>query len=397
MRGDRRFTFKLVVLTATMLLLAAGPIEAVTLTDLNSAENKLNSTRAKIREGDAGKARLAAEIKSADDQLGAVEGQLRQLDDQVGSAREAKNTVTAELNRLRAELAKTQTKLDKATARLNRLTISLNRRAGSTYKNGDVSFLEVLLEARDFSDFIGRFHLLQALVSLDARLVRNIKTTKAGIEKARATIDRDRAETQARENTLATEVSRLQGLLSAQVAKRNEVTTSINAKERMMVRIDQDKQAWLAAEAEFSASAARIRQQLSQGVGAPVVGTRSTSGFIWPVSGTVSSEFGQRWGRRHEGIDISVGYGTSVAAAKAGRVAIADWYGGYGKLVVIDHGGGVTTWYGHNSEFVVGVGQQVSQGQVISKAGSTGHSTGPHVHFEVRIDGNPQNPRNYLP
>ncbi len=99
----------------------------------------------------------------------------------------------------------------------------------------------------------------------------------------------------------------------------------------------------------------------------------------------------------HEGIDISVPYGASVVASKAGRVAIADWYGGYGKLVVIDHGGGVTTWYGHNSEFSVGVGAQVAQGQLIARAGSTGNSTGPHVHFEVRINGNPQNPMNYLP
>lgn len=397
MRGNRKFTVKLVVLTATMLLLTAGPIQAVTLKDLNSAESKLNSTRAKIREGDAGKERLGAEIKSADDQLGALEDQLRRLDDQVGKAREAKNTVTAELNRLRAELAKTQNKLDKATAKLNRLTIALNRRAGSAYKNGEVSFLEVLLDARDFSDFIGRLNFLQALVSLDARLVRDIKTTRAGIEQARATIERDKAETQARENTLATEVNRLQGLLFAQVAKRNEVQASVDAKEQMMTKIDQDKQAWLAAEAEFSTSAARIRQQLSQSSAAPVIGTPSTSGFIWPAAGPISSPFGPRWGRMHAGIDISVGYGSPVVAAKAGRVAIADWYGGYGKLVVIDHGGGVTTWYGHNSEFTMSVGQRVGQGQVIAKAGSTGRSTGPHVHFEVRVNGNSQNPKNYLP
>ncbi|MDP1808390.1 MAG: peptidoglycan DD-metalloendopeptidase family protein [Actinomycetota bacterium] len=397
MRSSLRF--KLVsVLTGTMLLLAAGPVLAVTQADLRSVESKLNATKAKIREGDASKAALGQEIKTADDQLGALENQLRQLNDQAVKAREAKNTITAELDRLRRELAKTQSKLDKATARLKRLTISLNRRAGSAYKNGEVSFLEVLLDANDFSDFIGRFRFLQTIVNLDAKLVRNIKTTKAGIEKARATIDKDRAATQAREDALAIEVKRLDGLASAQLAKNNEVKASINSKQQLIAKIDSEKDSLLTEEAQEDASAKRILAQLAQqGGAAPVVGTPSTSGFIWPVSGPITSGFRPRWGRMHTGIDIGVSYGTPVAAAKAGRVAITDWYGGYGNLIVIDHGGGVTTWYGHNSKFTVGVGQQVSQGQIIAKAGSTGNSTGPHVHFEVRINGNPQNPINYLP
>lgn len=384
-------------LTGIMLLLTAAPVWSVTTSDLNTVENKLNETRAKIRAGDAGKARLGQEVKAADDQLGALESQLRQLNEEAGKARAAKNTITAELDRLRAELAKSQSKLDKATAKLKRLSKSLNRRAGNAYKNGEVSLLEVLLDSQDFSDFITRFRFLQTIVNLDATLVREIKTTKAGIEKARATIEKDRAATQLREDELAVEVDRLDGLAYAQLTKNNEVKASIDAKEQMMAKIDSDKQAWLASEAEFSASADRIRQQLSQGGAVPVVGTPSTSGFIWPASGPVSSPYGPRWGRLHAGIDISVPYGASVVASKAGRVAIAEYYGGYGNLVVIDHGGGVTTYYGHNSGFAVSVGQQVGQGQLIARAGSTGNSTGPHVHFEVRVGGTAQNPRNYLP
>ena len=99
----------------------------------------------------------------------------------------------------------------------------------------------------------------------------------------------------------------------------------------------------------------------------------------------------------HNGIDIATPTGSAVAASKAGKVVIASWYGGYGNLVVIDHGGGVSTWYGHNSAFSTSVGRQVAQGQVIAKAGSTGNSTGPHVHFEIRFNGNPMDPRPYLP
>jgi len=398
MRGGRRFAYKLVsALTAVWLLLAVSPVGAVTENDLRNVESKRNAARAKIREGETGKQQLNSEIKAADDQLGGLETELRQLDEQAGQAREAKNKITAELDRLRADLARSQAELDKANAKLRKLSLSLNRRAGSAYKNGNVSFLEVLLDARDFSDFVTRFQLLQTIISVDARLVKDIKTTRLKIEKARAKIDEERAQTQVREDALAAEANRLDGLVSNQLAKRNQVKASIDSKEQLIAKIDSDKEDWLAAEAEFAASEARIRDQLSRGRAAPVVGTPSTSGFIWPVYGTVSSPFGQRWGRPHEGIDISVPYGTPVVAAKAGTVAIADWYGGYGKLVVIDHGGGVMTRYGHNSEFKVSVGQQVSQGQVIANAGSTGHSTGPHVHFEVRIGGTAMNPLNYLP
>ena len=118
--------------------------------------------------------------------------------------------------------------------------------------------------------------------------------------------------------------------------------------------------------------------------------------MIWPVSGPVTSGFGWRWGRMHEGIDIAVPTGTPVAAAASGRVIYAGWMGGYGNLVVIDHGGGIATAYGHNSSIAVGNGSSVSQGQTISYAGSTGHSTGPHVHFEVRVNGSPVDPLGYL-
>ena len=110
----------------------------------------------------------------------------------------------------------------------------------------------------------------------------------------------------------------------------------------------------------------------------------------------LTSGFGWRWGRMHEGVDIAVSNGTPVVAAAAGTVIVAGWMGGYGNLVVVDHGGGVATAYGHNTSVTVGVGQQVEQGQLIAYSGSTGHSTGPHVHFEVRINGGAVDPMGYL-
>ena len=143
---------------------------------------------------------------------------------------------------------------------------------------------------------------------------------------------------------------------------------------------------------ESAALAATIRSAQSGSVGSGV----SASGLIWPVHGPVTSGFGWRWGRMHEGIDIAVPTGTPVAAAASGTVITAGWLGGYGNLVVIDHGNGLATAYGHNSSVTVGVGQSVAQGQAIAYSGSTGHSTGPHVHFEVRVNGSPVDPLGYL-
>jgi murein DD-endopeptidase MepM/ murein hydrolase activator NlpD len=121
----------------------------------------------------------------------------------------------------------------------------------------------------------------------------------------------------------------------------------------------------------------------------------SASGFIWPVGGSVVSSFGWRWGRMHEGIDIAAGYGAPIAAAASGTVIYAGYMGGYGNLIIVDHGGGIATAYAHLSSFAVG-GGTVSQGQVLGYVGCTGHCYGPHLHFEVRVNGSAVDPLGYL-
>ena len=148
----------------------------------------------------------------------------------------------------------------------------------------------------------------------------------------------------------------------------------------------------LQAQSEALAQAIRAAQDGSTSDGSGV----SSSGVIWPVQGAVTSGFGMRWGRMHDGIDIAVPTGTPVHAAAAGIVIYASWMTGYGNLVVIDHGNGLATAYAHNSSLVVTVGQHVEQGRTISLSGSTGNSTGPHVHFEVRVNGVPVDPLRYL-
>jgi murein DD-endopeptidase MepM/ murein hydrolase activator NlpD len=137
--------------------------------------------------------------------------------------------------------------------------------------------------------------------------------------------------------------------------------------------------------------AARLRSSGSRSSATP-----SAAGLIWPVQGVLTSNYGMRWGRMHEGIDIGASSGTPIYAAASGTVMYAGWEGGYGNLTVIDHGNGLATAYGHQSQLAVSNGQVVTRGQVIGYVGSTGHSTGPHLHFEVRVNGSPNDPLSYL-
>ncbi|GBD29245.1 Murein hydrolase activator NlpD [bacterium HR32] len=125
--------------------------------------------------------------------------------------------------------------------------------------------------------------------------------------------------------------------------------------------------------------------------------TRSTVAYLWPARGVITSRFGMRWRRHHNGVDIAAPRGTPIYAARAGRVVRAGWYGGYGLVVVLDHGDGMETWYGHASRILVRVGQRVERGEAIARVGCTGACTGPHVHFEVRVRGQPVDPLRYLP
>ncbi len=144
---------------------------------------------------------------------------------------------------------------------------------------------------------------------------------------------------------------------------------------------------------------ARASRASSASGGAATSGNNSAGGgsWRWPANGTVTSEYGSRWGRLHAGIDIAGGHGSAITAARGGTVSSTGRMGGYGNLVLVDHGGGIVTAYAHLSSIEVGVGQSVSAGQRIGGMGCTGSCTGTHLHFEVRVNGNAQNPRGYLP
>lgn len=396
-----------IVIASVLIFLLSFPFPTAILGStteqgkLNQLKNQINQNKKKISENNKSKSQLEQEIRNADVKLQEVQKRMDTLQSELDETNAKMSVVQAELDRLQDELIQKEKELDEAIKELHRLNEQLNRRAQDFYKNKDMSYLEVLLSASSFLDFLNKADFLARIVDQDAQLLKDIKRVKADVETAKAGVEANKKTTEEKHAVLLAEARRVQSIQSQEKAERDTLASEMANKQNVISSIGDEQAQALAEVVALERSAAEIERLLnsrpSRGGGTPVIGTPSASGFIWPVNGPVTSTFGPRGGGMHEGIDIGVPTGTPVMASKAGVVSIAGWWGGYGYLVDIDHGGGVHTRYGHNSLLLVSEGQAVSQGQVIAKAGSTGHSTGPHVHFEIRFNGRAVNPLNYLP
>jgi murein DD-endopeptidase MepM/ murein hydrolase activator NlpD len=235
----------------------------------------------------------------------------------------------------------------------------------------------------------------------DSSIARQVGGAKQRVHRQRKQTKRFRALAAAELRTIAVRRNQVRALRDRLLASRNRLAAARVAKRDALQSVKDSKAEYLQEVAGLQASSASLAAQIRSAqsrssYSAPGDTAPSAAGFIWPVNGPVTSPFGMRWGRMHEGIDIGVGYGTPIHAAAAGRVVYAGWMSGYGNLVAIDHGRGISTAYGHQSSIAVSVGQTVAQGQTIGYVGCTGHCFGPHLHFEVRINGTPVDPLGYL-
>ncbi len=416
MQVDTEITYKRLAVFALVLLvisLLTIPVFASSLSqkqqELSNLRSKINQKNSQIQKNNQSKASLEAEIKDIDAQLNETQQQIDDLQEQIDSTQDKIDSIQERIQQLASSLAKKQAELVEATNKLDQLSKVLTKRARNYYKNGAISIFAVLLKARSFSDLLHRANFLGRIVNQDAELVKQIKLTKARIEQAKKAIEADKAATENSKAKLVEEKNNLSSLIAKQQERKRDLDNQLSSKKSTLEKIGSEQQqleAEIAAEEQAAANLKRYiaayQNQHSGGAtpsrGAPRSGQPSAQGFIWPAAGPVTGSFGENRGNHiHAGIDIAAGYGSQVVAAKSGTVVYAGWMSGYGNLVVIDHGGGVTTRYAHNSSIEVGIGQYVNQGQEISRVGSTGFSTGPHLHFEIRINGSPVNPLSYLP
>jgi murein DD-endopeptidase MepM/ murein hydrolase activator NlpD len=255
-----------------------------------------------------------------------------------------------------------------------------------------------VLEADGFADLLERTEFLQRTSDQDARIISRVRVAKAETQATAERLDRleKRAEEVAR--AIEAEVAQVAAVKGQLVDRRDSYAQARAGKSQLLANTRADRHALeehvASLEREQAAVLARLRGPAASGLAGPI---RQGSGqLIWPANGSISSPFGMRWGRLHAGIDMPLGEGTPLRAADGGSVAIAGWVGGYGNYTCIQHGGSLSTCYGHQSSISVSVGQSVSQGQVIGYSGNTGNSTGPHLHFEVRVNGSPVDPLGYL-
>ena len=386
-------------LVLVLAVIAAAPAGADTIVERKqSVDARIATLGERVADNQRKEESLRAEVESVSSEIRAL---AERVNDISADLEPLEHELDLRRERLRQlnELFRLQTERLKLLRRQHAIALRrLGDRVDGLYRQDRPDTLSLLLSSTSFVDALDVFDYLQRIADSDRSIANEVGAAKnrmrAQREQTRATRKRHRqemrvvalrvAQVRALRDRLAASRS---GLVAAQAQRQQDLADLTAAERDDLAEMD-------ALQAVSATLASKIQAaQAAAGTGS---GSPSASGFIWPVLGPVTSPFGWRWGRMHEGIDIAAPSGTPIAASAAGTVIYAGWLGGYGNVVVIDHGGGISTTYGHQSSLAVGNGSYVAQGQTIGYVGSTGHSTGHHVHFEVRLNGVPQDPLGYL-
>ncbi len=320
-----------------------------------------------------------------------VSERLRQIQEELRVATAEYKDVKGQLDSVEDKISDNTELLEKTEADLKVKNKKLQQRVRDIYINGQISYVDVLFGAKDFADLMTRMDVLKRIIKHDYDLIMKVKEEKATVENTRAQLEKDKAEAEVLVADAQAKKAKVEDKESEQQVLLDQAIYDRDTSERMYEEI-------MAASQEVANMIRRSQMSSAGYSGAPA----GAGGMIWPISGPITSEFGWRThpifgtARFHSGLDIGGDYGMPIYAAASGTVIYAGWISGYGNAVIIDHGGGVTTLYGHNDSLNVSEGENVAQGQVIAMCGSTGNSTGPHCHFEVRENGEPVSPYGYL-
>ena len=383
----RIFLVTLVCLLAVVAATTGRPARA----------DRIQSLQQKILDAQVQESRLQSDI-------GTIETRIRDLESQVGGVSTKLDALQHDLDlqmvrlhRIR-ELYRFQTEqLDFFSHEYNVSVERLNARLIEIYEAGDEpTTLDVLMSSSSLSQFLEQSDYVRSIGSQDAAISSEVHGARDRWHAVReqTKVTKKKVETVTR--TIAVRTAQVRAEKQRLLISEKGLATVRGRKKARLASVQESKGEYLHEVAGLQAASRQVTAQLQSAGSSSYSSTPSSSGLIWPVNGPVVSGFGMRWGRMHEGIDIAVGYGTPIHAAASGTVVYSGWMSGYGNFVIIDHGGGMATAYGHQSSIAAGNGQSVSQGQVIGYVGCTGHCFGPHLHFEVRINGTPVDPLGYL-
>ena len=391
-----------IVCCLALVLLAAAPASGGLYDRKQDLDSQISGLQSKLEQARARESSLSAEIAS-------VSQRIQSLESEVGDVSTRLVALEADLALHERKLARLTELYELQTERLvflrSQYGLSVKRwgdRLVAIYEEEEPTTLDVVLRAESFSGILEQLDYVSALASQDRSIVDHVEGARDHMRELRIRTGKTKARVAAVTRVVRIRTEQQRSLKNQLIARQQGLAAARRNSRASLVDVRADARHYAAEAAALQAQSANLAAQIrsaqssspavtySSGGGAP-----SSSGFIWPVGGPVVSPFGWRWGRMHEGVDIGAGYGTPIAAAASGTVIFAGWMGGYGNLIIIDHGGGIATAYAHQSSFAVG-GGPVSQGQTICYVGCTGHCYGPHLHFEVRVNGSAVDPLGYL-
>ena len=339
------------------------------------------------------------EHRAAQDELARIDDELERAQAELAAAEDRLADTEAELAQVAADVAATEAELESRRDRFE-------DRVVAAFKYGQASLTEVFANLRDINDVVVTATYVSAVVENDRSMVGEMTTLLADLESARARAVELRVASQHERD----EADRIEGEISAQLAEQEQVAaevrrtrtalaTSLRQLQEDADALEEHLEALEASQAQIEAALRAALEAERRGRGVGDTGT----GWLKPTNGWLSSGFGNRVHpvfrtvRLHAGVDLAAYTGTSIIASRGGVVTFSGWMRGYGQVVIVYHGGGVASLYAHMSTILVGTDAYVAQGQEIGRVGTTGTATGPHLHFEVRINEVPQNPCGFIP
>ncbi|MDI6815768.1 MAG: peptidoglycan DD-metalloendopeptidase family protein [Actinomycetota bacterium] len=408
---QRFYCTRIIIASIIALSLLATPSFASQIDSKRSEQvdikKQLEANKRLLDATEKREADVVREIQANDRKIIELQDELDELKAQLDRKVAGRNQLELKLARLEKELTAAEAELLVTEKELAYKRAVFNKRVAAIYKKGSTSTLEVLLSASDLGDLFRRIGFVELIARNDSKLVANVYEIKVAVEDHRERLDADR-KVVAKDRLVLIDQANAIRKAGKQVAVKHELfRKELKRQENMLARIEREQNRLKITEDMLESSsrlvAAEIRT-LEQGGSIDHAYSRRISGvgFMRPSSGSITSGYGMRrhpilgYSRMHTGVDFGAALGSPIYAAHSGTVIIAGRMGGYGKTVVISHGGGLSTLYAHNSQLHVSVGQDVERGDAIANAGSTGLSTGPHLHFEVRVNGSPHNPMNWL-
>ena len=370
-------------LTAVMFSIwfALMPILSVWADEASEKMAEYNSVQQQMRQAEAQKEQAARRAQRAS-------GQMQEVVTQMEDLRQSMQSIEARQQDLEVLVTANREDLKEKKAMLVKRTKIFHKRLRDIYINGQINYLDVLLGAKDFSDFSSRVFLLQKIISRDMSMLEAIRTAAAEVD--------------SRQKNLDAQLIEIENLKQDNIERQKETEAMKEERANLLYKAEEERRSSEQEYDRLQAISENIASMLRNMEGAGVLQGNGTGKMMWPVSGEITSYYGWRthpiFGttRYHSGYDIACDTGTPIVAADSGTIIYSGWMGGYGYAIMIDHGNGLVSIYGHNSELAVSEGQHVAQGQLVAYAGSTGWSTGPHCHFEVRLHGEVTDPMNYL-